>query len=293
MRNFEPVVVEGGPRLRTLLGLLLPGLLSAASISSSANYQTDCVYLSGPNAVPVTVSNIGANGSNSCSPTAQVVVGNTTYTGNLSGSASSTATAGVVYGVLSVQAMTFGAGPIGSGGAATASGNFTDGLTFFGTGGGYAGFELVTSVSESRSDATSTLLPSIAFMLNGVARAQPVLGYPGAPGQPDPGSVSNTAAVAAYFVPFTDGRVIPFSLAAGISALAGNASLADMTLAITVQIRLYDGAGVPINSCTYQSDSNQPYTVFCAPNFTATPEPGSAWLLGIGALGFSLWRRRS
>lgn len=57
--------------------------------------------------------------------------------------------------------------------------------------------------------------------------------------------------------------------------------------------RLYDRAGVPINSCTYQSDSNQPYTVFCAPNFTATPEPGSAWLLGIGALGFGLWRRRS
>ena len=266
--------------MRLVFGLLaLAGGMHGASIGSSVSYSLNCVYLAGPSATPVTVTTMGATGSGSCPSTAQVLVGGATYTGNLSGNATATATASVVYGDLSIRSAATGSGLSGINGSSSVLVSFNDQLEFFGAGNGIAGFELAVIVSATRLDASTILTPSIIFMLNNVTQLPPVVGYPGAPGQPGVGRVNGAAANVAYYTPYFDSVKIPFSLTASIAASSGAASLADLALEISMQIRLYTPAGQAVQSCSYASDSLAPYAVLCA-----LPEPGSAGLLGAGLL---------
>ena len=279
--------------MRNVLALLAcANSMSAANIGSVTQYTLNCVYQAGPNSTLVTVTTIGA-GQGSCPSTAVVQVDGSQYTGSLSGTATARALADVAYGAISGRASAAGAGMSGLDSSALVTMTFADQLAFFGAAAGIAGFELSASLAASRLDASAMLTPSIVFMLNNVAQLTPTLGYTGAPGQPPVGRVNGTAANVAYYVPFADGKMIPFSLAVSLGSSSGMASLADIALAISMQVRLYTAAGDALGSCTYASESGSPYKVICAGTTVASPEPGSLGLLGAGVLALAWLKRRS
>ena len=87
------------------------------------------------------------------------------------------------------------------------------------------------------------------------------------------------------------GVKIPFFVGATVDA-AGSGAIADLSLSISMLVKVYNTDGTPMASCTYTTDSNAPYNVACATNVTMSPEPSSALLCGAGCVLVYLRRSR-